>query len=146
MSGALVALTEPSPREEMLLQTARAAASFSTCKRRQVGAAIIGPDDKMIAMGYNSMNPMHGSCGDGDCPRGNLSYDDQPKDVGYTNPDAPCHALHAEEWAVINAMGLGATLYILRQSFIVVTHKPCPNCERFIRGVGLQNIVYDDRG
>jgi dCMP deaminase len=53
--------------------------------------------------------------------------------------DAPCHALHAEENAVLHLPAgarAGATVY--------VTDEPCSNCRRFLTGAGVTRVVWPD--
>lgn len=121
------------------LGLAAAVAMRADCTRRQVGAVILDSEHRVISTGYNGLpSGMPGCRSAGTCARGRLTYDQQPADVGYTDAEHPCHALHAEENAVVYARRdlSGCTLYC--------THAPCTNCARFLRGAGLARVVWPE--
>jgi dCMP deaminase len=123
MRGAITAL-----REEL---------KKADCSRRKVAAVVMLGDHHIIGRGHNSL-PV-GSCLDGQCPRGKLTYDEQPKDVGYA--ESGCTSVHAEVAALANA-GFEA-----RGSVMYVTEIPCSACERYIIQCGVREvrILHPDR-
>lgn len=120
------------------LGIALAVSARADCTRRQVGAVILDPENRVISTGYNGYPAGAPGClTEGACPRGRLSYAQVPADSPYVGTDAPCGALHAEENAVLYARR------DLRGCVLYSTHKPCPNCERLLRGTGLASVVWD---
>lgn len=118
------------------LNIAFTAAERSDCSRRQVGAAVFGPDGRILSTGYNGYPSGKPPCGsEGGCPRGRFSYDDIPKDSSYVGGPVTCMAFHAEENAILYARRDldGCTLF--------TTHAPCPNCQRFILGTRLKYVI-----
>lgn len=122
---------------EWALGLALAVSARADCTRRQVGAVILDPENRVISTGYNGYPAGAPGClTQGACPRGRLSYAQVPADSPYVGTDAPCGALHAEENAVLYARR------DLRGCVLYCTHKPCPNCERLLRGTGLASVVW----
>lgn len=105
MRGSILAL-----REEL---------TKADCARRKVAAVIYNQEGQLLGRGHNRL-PL-GSCLDGQCPRGKLSYDEQPKDVGYE--ESGCDAVHAEVMAIssVPAWEEGLIMY--------VTELPCAGCQ-----------------
>lgn len=125
--------------DEWALNLANVVAMRADCTRRQVGAVILDGQRRVISTGYNGYPSGKPGClSEGACPRGQMSYEQVPKDSAYVGVSAPCNAIHAEENAILWAhQDLSAcTLYS--------THKPCPNCARFIQGAGLFRVVWSD--
>jgi dCMP deaminase len=144
--------------EHYWLGVARAVAARADCTRRQVGAVIVGKYERIVSTGYNGSPPGGPSCLEGECPRGRHylavrhgtadEYDHcacgdlwpcsdavQPGS-SYDSGPGTCHALHAEQNAIIWASPerlAGAVLY--------VTSDPCDGCLRLIAGVGITRIV-----
>lgn len=115
-------------------EAARIAASVAAsapCRRRQVGAVIRNKNQILVSVGINAIPTAFGSCAIGDCPRGTQSYEAVSMTAGYVDTAFPCHAIHAEERAVLDAVGE------IRGGDIFITHEPCPNCRRFLYGTGL---------
>lgn len=96
-------------------------------KKSQVGACIVGQDNKIIGMGYNGL------------PRGlddnNPKYwsdeDDNPEYSKHT------YVVHAEKNAIYNS-----TNRELKNSTLYVTLFPCSVCAQAIIQVGIRKIVY----
>ena len=107
---------------------------LADCSRRRVGAVItLGRD--IVGRGSNSL-PL-GSCLGGDCPRGRMTYEEQPKDVGYAA--SGCTSIHAEVAAIREAgllAGPGAALW--------VTEQPCPDCKEAIAESGIFRVIRVD--
>ena len=128
-------MTRPS-RDEYGLQLARTVALRADCTRRQVGAVIISPDGSVVSTGYNGRaSGLPGCLTDGACPRGQMTYAEQPAGVGYA--ETSCDAAHAEVNAVIRAgrdRAVGATIY--------VTDEPCHGCSVLIAAAGISRVVH----
>jgi dCMP deaminase len=104
------------------------------CSRRRVGAVIVR-DHRIVATGYNGSPPGGPSCLKGECPRGQLSYDEVPAGSSYQN----CIAVHAEANALMYCSRedrLGATLYI--------NHDMCPDCTKLVAASGVARVVTPD--
>ncbi len=129
-------MTERLSRDAYGLILAQAAAARADCTRRQVGAVIISPDGSVVSTGYNGRaSGLPGCLTDGACPRGQMTYAEQPAGVGYA--ETACDAAHAEVNAVIRAgrdRTVGATIY--------VTDAPCHGCQVVIAAAGLERVVY----
>lgn len=99
------------------------------CSRRRV-AAVVFNGGTIVGRGHNRLQS--GSCLDGHCPRGLLSYDQQPKDVGYA--ESGCTSVHAEVAALADAgsAAVGATL--------IVTEEPCPDCQIELLVCGVTDV------
>ena len=132
---------EPRPRltrDEYGLKLATSAAEMADCTRRKVGAAIVHPTThQVISMGYNGLAAGKPGClTAGACPRGQLSYTEQPPDVGYEATG--CRSIHAEVNAILWGGGRpgcsGMTMYI--------TDEPCFHCSVVIEGAGLARVVW----
>lgn len=121
-------------RDTGWLAVAAAVALRADCRRRQVGALLVSPDETYTMTGRNGLRAGGPSCLAGDCPRGHLTYDQLAADSCYTGN---CAAIHAEVNAVAAAdpdRVPGATLYI--------THAPCPDCAAFLARTALARIVW----
>ncbi len=123
-------------RDDYGLMLAAAAAQRADCSRRQVGAVIVAEDGSVVATGYNGRAAgLPGCLTDGACPRGQMTYEQQPAGVGYA--ETACDAAHAELNAVIRAgrdRCKGSTIYI--------TDAPCHGCKVVIAAAGLTRTVY----
>lgn len=117
------------------LEISRAVAARGDCRRRQVGAVIVGVDNRIISTGYNGSVSGGPSCLAGECPRGLKSKDEVPPDSDYRSGAGRCWALHAEQNCVLyaNTSVVGATLYC--------TDTPCPMCARLISNIGIVKVV-----
>lgn len=117
---------------DYFLDIARVVATRADCTRRQVGAVIV-KNNRIISTGYNGAPAGDPGCAtQGACPRGKLSVDEQPRDVGYSN----CISVHAEANAILYAYQelSGATLYC--------TDAPCVECAKLIRGAGIGEVIH----
>ncbi len=93
------------------------ASSRADCRRRQVGAVLVGTCGSVHGLGWNALPT--GSCTGGDCPRGLLSYSERPASSSYAGN---CIAVHAEV-AAIRAAGTYAL-----NGVMYITDEPCPGC------------------
>lgn len=118
--------------DDYFLAVANVVARRADCTRRRIGCVLVDADHRVIATGYNGAPSGEPGCLSGACPRGQLSYDEIPKDSNYDN----CISIHAEANALLYARASvkGATAYI--------TDKPCPSCAKLLRGAGIERIVY----
>lgn len=120
--------------DEYGLGIAEAVSKRSSCTRRQVGAVVMDTDHRIVSTGYNGTAVGELNCVDGGCPRGLLSYDEQPAFAGYET--SKC--LHAEANALIRAgeKAVGGTL--------VVTCPPCHECARLATAARVARIIYPE--
>lgn len=134
-------MTEPAPVrpsfDEYFAHLAAVVALRGDCSRRQVGAVIVGRDNRIVSTGYNGSAPGQPGClTDGACPRGRL-----PRGMVLPSADyetTRCIALHAEMNAIAHASydrTCGATIY--------VTDEPCYLCVQVIAAAGISRVVWD---
>lgn len=119
------------------LGIAEAVAQRGDCTRRRVGAVVVDDCNRIVASGYNGVESGQPGClTAGACPRGKLSYDEQPMGSPYDN----CIATHAEANAVKYAQQwgewatLGCTVYL--------TSVPCDDCIRLMRSARVYRVVW----
>lgn len=111
--------------DEYFMGVAVLSAERSKDPGTQVGACIVGPDKRIISVGYNGM-PM--GCSDDVLP---WAREGNPLDTKYL------YVCHAEFNAILNKGGAdmrGATLY--------VTLFPCNECAKAIIQSGIKEVVY----
>lgn len=122
---------------------ARRAARLSSCRRRQVGAAIFTIEGSLVATGHNREEPFpdgaERSCMEGDCPRGMAPYAVVPADSPYSD----CISLHAEMMALQKAELLTATDGPV-DLIMVVTHRPCHECTPVLERLGMQVFYLEE--
>jgi deoxycytidylate deaminase len=124
---------------------AKDASRLSSCRRRQVGAAIFTIEGNLVATGHNREEPFPNgterSCLEGDCPRGMAPYDVVPADSPYSD----CIAQHAEMMALKKAELLTATTSNEAGDLImVVTHRPCHECTPVLERLGMQVFYLEE--
>lgn len=88
---------------------------------------------RLRGSGINGVAPGEESCLDGACPRGLLSFEEQPPGGSYGN----CIAVHAENNLLINSAEqdlIGGTVYI--------TRAPCDGCLRLLRIAHVSRVVW----
>lgn len=100
------------------------------CRRRSV-ACVITLNGVVVGKGYNSLP--EGSCVQGECPRGLLSYEEAPPNVGYESTG--CHAIHAEDAALAEA-GVWA-----EGAIAWITEEPCPRCQKRLKDAGVVDFM-----
>lgn len=134
----LTVFVQIDPRDSALAVAKRIAydaARLSSCRRRQVGAAIFQLDGTLVATGYNrERDDDNGSrsCMEGECPRGLAPYTAVPADSGYGD----CIADHAEMMALKKAELLTATDGPV-DLIMVTTHRPCHQCTPVLEALGM---------
>lgn len=109
----------------------------AACNRRQVGAVVIGPDKRIVATGYNGVEPGATECSDGGCPRGAYTHDQIPGFLGNAGHKVPCVAIHAEDNAIRYA---AAHADDLTDCTLYVSCQPCPDCARKAEAYGLRVV------
>lgn len=112
--------------DEYFMGLAKLSACRSKDPNTQVGACIVGPNHKILSVGYNGF-PM--GCSDDDFPWGKEGDEVETKYPYVT---------HAELNAILNYRGgslEGATVY--------VTLFPCSGCTKALIQVGIAEIVYE---
>jgi dCMP deaminase len=99
----------------------------STCRVRQVGAMVLGPDGTEAATGFNDMHLPESRCW---CADG-MAHEDRPR----------CPARHAEANVIRQATVRGIPL---RGRTLICTTCPCLDCARRIARAGLGTVLYID--
>ena len=94
----------------------------------QVGACIVGEDNRILSVGYNGMPQ---GCDDDDMPWGR---DGSPLDSKYI------FVCHAELNAILNYRGTRN----LKGAKVYVTLFPCNECAKAIIQAGIKTVVYAD--
>jgi dCMP deaminase len=117
------------------LNIAHAVAERSDCRRAKVGAVLVDTRHRIVGSGYPGTAAGEPGCLDGACPRGLLSYADQPPLSAYDN----CISVHAEANAILHS---DRALY--EGGIIYVTREPCHWCYKMIKAAGISLAVYAD--
>lgn len=114
----------------LILGLLRLEVNKADCSRRKV-AAVLVYKGVVVGKGHNELP--EGSCEAGACPRGRLSYEEQPKDVGYEA--SGCVSLHAEDNALAEAgpRAVGSVAFI--------TEWPCPRCASRLQDAGVIKVI-----
>lgn len=108
------------------------------CRRRRVGAILVHTDTgRIVGRGWNALPPQGGSCQDGACPRGLLSYAEQPAFTGYGATG--CTAIHAEIRAIREADANGRLYSGELTCFVTAT--PCYECNYELTLIGAHVVV-----
>lgn len=112
--------------DEYFMGVAYLSAMRSKDPNTQVGACIVGNDNRIMSMGYNGFP---NGCSDEEFPWGK---EGEPIDIKYL------YSTHSELNAILNYRGgslEGAKMY--------VTLFPCNECAKAIIQAGIKTIVYD---
>lgn len=105
-------------------------AARGDCLRDKVGAVIMDPDHRIVAVGYNGVASGELGCSEGGCDR--CSDPNVVSGEGYEQ----CLCIHAEMNALIYAgrdRCKGSTLY--------VTREPCGMCRKVIQASGIARTI-----
>ncbi len=105
------------------MKIAKISAQRSKDPSTQVGACVVGSDNKIIGTGYNGM------------PRG-CSDDKFP----WSRPEKYLYVCHAELNAILNANNFN----MLEGSRLYTTLMPCNECAKIIIQLGVKEIIYLD--
>jgi len=142
-------------QNQRFLHIASDVASDSTCLRRHVGA-VITFEGRSTSSGYNGSPSGTYNCKEiKTCrkEREGFTPNDYTKIAGVSHGDDICVAVHAEINSIINANGVGDTIYIINKicregNTIYESSKPCLKCsggilntKRWVGG-GIKKIVY----
>ena len=125
--------------DDTWLGVAEAVAGRSLCDRAQVGAVIVGKDQRILATGYNGppRGFTHGDvgCATGWCVRSSAV------DVGADADYRDCPSLHAE------ANAISVSDYSSRaQGTLYVTSHVCFYCAKMIANSGIVRVVVKPDG
>lgn len=121
--------------DDYYLAMAETASLRADCRRRKVGAIVV-KDGGIIGSGYNGTDSGRPGCLAGACPRGLLSYEQQPAFGSYSN----CIARHAERNALWRAEQNVGWRY-LYDSVVYVNQEPCQDCQDLCSKKGVVQIV-----
>ena len=113
--------------DEYFMGIAKLAAMRSKDPGTQVGACIVGEDNKILSIGYNGFPR---GCSDDESP---WDREGDPLDTKYI------YVTHSELNAILNFRG-----GTLEGSRIYVTLFPCNECTKAIIQSGISEIIYDD--
>lgn len=112
--------------DEYFMGVAQLAAMRSKDPNSQVGACIVGADNKILSMGYNGFPR---GCSDDEFP---WAREGDPLDTKYL------YVTHSELNAILN-YGSGS----LEGAKLYVTLFPCNECTKAIIQSGIKTVVYD---
>lgn len=117
--------------DEYGLELARAASIRGDCTRRQVGAVVMDQNHRIVGAGYNGYPSGEPGClSDGACPRGRLTYEEQPAGRGYAS--SGCKAVHAEVNAVEHALRSLSWEAPAPELTVYITDEPCEDCRNYL--------------
>lgn len=117
--------------EEVYLSMAHVIKQRSKDPSTQVGAILVGEDNRILSSGYNGT------------PHG---FDDNSFPWGKGNPDPLSNkdlfVIHAELNAILNFKGIGKEL---EGATAYVTLFPCNECAKTLVQSGIKKVVYSDK-
>ena len=123
-------MTRPS-WDEYGLGLARSASARGDCTRRRVGAVVMDQNHRIVGAGYNGYPSGEPGClSDGACPRGRLTYEEQPAGRGYAS--SGCKAIHAEVYAVEHALNPTLKGRVAPEWTVYITDEPCDLCREYL--------------
>lgn len=122
------------PRDWVLMQSATAWQTRSTCSRAAVGA-VISREGRILASGYNGS-----PSGMEHCKHACNCWSQQHQ--GWCKSVKPCtRAIHAEANSIIHAAKYGVGV---KGADLHTTMSPCINCAGMIINAGIKRVVYLD--
>lgn len=130
---------EPSEVDMWLEIATNVGTRKGTCTRRNVGACLVA-GDRLREIGWNGMERGRAleTCRGGACPRGQLTEEEQPHGIGYSN----CIYLHAEfnvaenfrhAQRARNVEGWARNMRVVIYSSSV----PCEDCTKYCEWAGI---------
>lgn len=132
---------------EYYLTQAKAISTRADCRRRQVGAILVASDNRPLGQGYNGTDPGKPGCLSGACPRGLLSFEEQPPYGDYSN----CISRHAEHNVLLNIPGMDPLenefdrFWIADQNpTMFITDEPCDNCQELMAKAGVYKAIWPE--
>lgn len=114
--------------DQYFMGIAKLSAMRSKDPHTSVGACIVGPENKILSMGYNGMPR---GCSDEQFPWGR--EDEDPLNTKYV------YVCHAELNAILNYDGPN-----IRGARIYTTLFPCNECTKALIQVGIKEVIYQD--
>lgn len=109
------------------------------CTRRNVEAHLYDASLNLVGIATNGLNPLRGSCPEGDCPRGLLTPKELPPDSPYGPGEGECLSPHAE----IRLLRDAAPEHI-QGGTLAVSTEPCHQCKVVIEDSTLLACVWPD--
>jgi len=119
--------------DEYFLEIARLVATRSTCRRRNVGAVIVG-DKRLLTTGYNGAPAGLAHCLEVGCLREKMGIPSGER-------QELCRGLHAEQNAIIQAALYGVPI---AGATVYVTCQPCTTCVKMLVNCKIRRIVTAD--
>jgi len=116
------------------MKITRLVAERSTCLRRKVGAIIVR-DKRIISTGYNGAPKGLGHCLEIGCLREQMGIPSGER-------HELCRGAHAEQNAIIQAAGSGASM---EGATMYCTDSPCSTCTKMIINAGIKRLVLGKR-
>ena len=126
-------MTERKSWPEYFMDIARQVASRSTCLRRQVGAVVVSPENRILGTGYNGPLPGAPHCEEVGCLREKLGIPSGQR-------QELCRAQHAEANVCNFAARYGTAL---NGAIMYVTTQPCTTCVKAMATSGIKRVVFD---
>jgi len=120
--------------DEYFMKITHLVAERSTCLRRRVGAVIVR-DKRIISTGYNGAPKGLAHCLETGCLREKLGIPSGER-------HELCRGAHAEQNAIIQAAGGGASI---EGATMYCTNSPCASCTKMIINAGIRRLVLGTR-
>lgn len=121
------------------IRVAQAVALRGDCRRSQVGAVLVEDrTHRILSTGYNGVEPNVPGCLSGACPRGLLSYGEQPPGGNYDN----CIGIHAEDNCI--SWWIDWFNYEDSQVSMFITREPCDGCLSLMREYRVRRVVWGE--
>lgn len=124
--------------DSVMMQTAQAWSTRSTCSRLQVGA-VAARYGRVIVTGYNGAVSGAPHC-DHTCNCGH-AWDFNTHTLTCTSMTSCREAVHAEANVVAFAARLGLPLF---GATLYCTHAPCVDCARLLVNAGVETVIFKE--
>jgi len=99
---------------------------------RKLGCVIVGKEDNIIAHGFNAQYSGAPKCEEVGCLREELI-------IPSGEQIEKCRAMHAEWWAITNALRSGSGS--VKGADIFLNAEPCEICAKIITGLGIETMI-----